>query len=175
MARRKSLHTVLLLAVAAQATPAHDTAAWVGAEYTPWRASNELWWYDYESYREDVARELPLIKSVLGFTALRVWLHSMLYAADAAALKANMTDFLKLADANGLGVGFVFFDDCWSGSGADLDKPCVPRKGVHNGCWMQSPQAVERTSIDRFKPYVTDVVSSFKDDKRVLWWEVCTA
>lgn len=28
-----------------------DTSSWVGGEYTPWTASNELWWYDYESYK----------------------------------------------------------------------------------------------------------------------------
>ena len=37
---------------------------------------------------------------------------------------------------------------------------------------MASPQDSERTSVERFKPFVTDVVSTFKDDARVLWWEV---
>ena len=149
-----------------------DTSSWVGAEYTPWRASNELWWANYSSFRPDLQRELPAIKATLGFTALRVWLHSMLYAADSAGLKKSMGDFLDLAEANGLRVGFVFFDDCWNFNGANLSAPCVPRKGLHNGCWMASPQAAERTSIARFKPYVSDIVGSFRADPRVLWWEI---
>ena len=154
------------------ASPAWDTSSWVGAEYTPWRASNELWWHEYESYKPDLARELPHIKKVLGFTALRVWLHSLLYFHDAAQLKASMADFLATAASHELRVGFVFFDDCWHHAGANLSAPCVPRKGLHNGCWMASPQDSERTSVERFKPFVTDVVSTFKDDARVLWWEV---
>ena len=58
-----------------------------------------------------------------------------------------------------------------TGFGANLSAPCVPKKGVHNGCWMTSPQDVERTSVERFKPYVTDIVSTFGHDPRVLWFE----
>lgn len=152
--------------------PAWDTSTWVGAEYTPWRASNELWWHDYDAYRPDLERELPQIKRVLGLSSLRVWLHSMLYFDDATRLKANMADFLGLAASHGLGVGFVLFDDCWNHAGANLSAPCVPRKGLHNGCWMASPQDVERTSVDVFEPYVSDVVGAFGSDPRVLWWEV---
>jgi hypothetical protein len=53
-----------------------------------------------------------------------------------------------------------------------LTSPCQPVKGVHNGCWMASPQDVERTTVDRFYPYVTDIVREFKSDERVAWWEV---
>lgn len=38
--------------------------------------------------------------------------------------------------------------------------------------WQTSPQSVERTGIDRFKSYVTDIVSAFRNDSRVLYWEV---
>ena len=169
---RALLASLCLPARAFSAAPAWDTSKWVGAEYTPWRASNELWWHDYASYRADVARELPLIREVLGFSALRVWVHSMLHADNATALKAHMDDFMALADQSGIGIGWVFFDDCWNRAGADLARPCVPRKGVHNGCWMASPQDVERTSIGRFEPYVRDLVSTFRADRRVLWWEI---
>ena len=102
-----------------------DTSSWVGAAYTPWRASNELWWTEYESYRGDIQRELGLIKEVLGFNTLRVFLHSMLYEADAPRLQANLDDFLGLCDAAGFRVGVVFFDDCWNWAGANLSHPCV--------------------------------------------------
>ena len=39
---------------AIQVPKAFDTSGWVGAEYTPWRASNELWWAHYAEYRDDV-------------------------------------------------------------------------------------------------------------------------
>ena len=149
-----------------------DTSGWIGAEYTPWRASNELWWNEYDAYRPSVDRELGYLKETYGFTALRVWLHTLLYSHNASALKQNLDDFLALAASHGFGVGLVLFDDCWNKVGANLSAPCVPRKGVHNGCWMTSPQTVERTSIARFEPYVRDIVSSYGRDKRVLWFEV---
>lgn len=37
---------------------------------------------------------------------------------------------------------------------------------------MASPQDVDRTSIERFKPYIQDIVKEFLHDSRVLWWEV---
>lgn len=43
---------------------------------------------------------------------------------------------------------------------------------MHNMCSMASPQDVERTSIDRFKPYISDIVNTFREDKRVVWWEI---
>jgi len=144
----------------------------VGAEYTPWRASNELWWHEYQSYRDDVIRELKLAKEVMGFATVRIFLHTMLYADNAEGLKKNLADFLDICEQEGFTAGFVFFDDCWNHAGADLDKPCIPKKGKHNGCWMASPQDVERTDVDRFKPYVSDIVGTFKGDARVAWWEI---
>ena len=37
---------------------------------------------------------------------------------------------------------------------------------------MASPQDNERTNTSRFEPYITDVVSKFKADSRVLWWGI---
>ena len=31
---------------------------------------------------------------------------------------------------------------------------------------------MERTDIDRFKSYVTDIIGAFRNDSRVLYWEV---
>mmetsp|Transcript_65224 Transcript_65224/g.129056 ORF Transcript_65224/g.129056 Transcript_65224/m.129056 type:complete len:226 (-) Transcript_65224:112-789(-) len=161
----------LLLTPTTAVTSTTSTAGWIGAEYTPWNASNELWWIEYDTYRPTVDRELRLLKAQYGFTALRVWLHSMLHAHDRVGLFRNVSDFLALAHSHGFGVGLVLFDDCWNKAGANLTMPCAPRKGVHNGCWMASPQDYERTSIERFEPYVTDVVSAYARDPRVLWFE----
>ena len=51
------------------ASPAWDTSSWVGAEYTPWRAGNELWWHEYESFKPDLDRQLE--ESVLALLAAR--------------------------------------------------------------------------------------------------------
>ena len=145
-------------------TPAWDTSSWIGAAYTPWRASNELWWARYSDYRADVQRELRAVKLVLGFNTIRVFLHSLLYLHDAQGLKRDLADFLGIAAAAGFRVGLVFFDDCWSHIGANLSRPCLPRKGVHNGCWSASPQDVDRSTIGRFEGYVSDIVKSHRTE-----------
>lgn len=149
-----------------------DTSTWVGAQYVPAEATNELWWYYYEMHEPAITRELSAAKRRLGYTAVRVFLHSLLYADNSSLLLTRMDKFLTVAGRIGIRTGFVFFDDCWSPSGADLRHPCVARKGVHNGCWMQSPQSAERTDAERFEPYVKGVVSRFATDARVLFWEI---
>lgn len=157
---------------AAGAGPAFDMSPFVGAEYTPWRAVNQLWWHDYAAYRADVARELKAVQAALGFTSLRVFLHDMVWAADPGGLADNVADFLSLVGDAGMTVGFVFFDDDWRGSGVNLTTVCTPVQGVHNGCWIAGPQAVNRTDVDRFEDYVSKLVARFAHDKRVAWWEI---
>jgi hypothetical protein len=173
------VHAAMLLqllscfaAVAVSLADIVDTSRWIGAEYQPSQSSNEDWLYHYEDYRVSVERELALVKRALEFTTLRVFLHSMIFEADSEQLLRNMESFLTSAEKYSFRVGFVFFDDCWNHVGMDLSRPCQPVKGVHNGCWMASPQDIERTSVERFKPYVTHVVSRFLKDERVAWWEV---
>jgi hypothetical protein len=95
----------------------------------------------------------------------------MVFANDSTRLLNSMDRFLAISSKCGIKVGFVFFDDCWNHQGASLDTPCVPEKGKHNGCWMASPQDIERTDVDRFKAYVSTTVQHFRADSRVLWWE----
>ena len=144
----------------------------VGAMYCPWRAPNQLWWHNYSQYRPDVVREIAAMHSVFGFTSVRVFLHDMLWDADADGLIKNIKDFLGILEEAQMTAGFVFFDDCWAHSGASLSVACVPRKGLHNGCWVAGPQDVDRTSTARFSPYVAGVVGAFATDKRVAWWEI---
>ena len=152
--------------------PAWNTSTWFGAAYTPSPAGNQLWWHEYEAYAHIVEKELRAVRSVYGFTALRTFIHNMVYDAAPATFIANIGRYLTLCHSLGIKPGFVFFDDCWNSAGATIPDSCVPIKGRHNGCWMQSPQAVQRTNISRFQSYVTDIVSAFRDDDRVLYWEI---
>ena len=150
----------------------HDTAQLVGGEYTPSGASNNLWLAFYPRYRAQVASDLRSYRARLGVTALRLFLHSLLWE-NATALLANLDDFLSLAAGSGMRVGLVFFDSDWAASGASTVVECEPTPGVHNSCWMQSPQAAQRTSpVGSFEPYVSGVVSRFAADARVAWFEV---
>ena len=93
-----------------EGTPFHyiDTSGWVGSEYTPARAVNSLWLAKLEDYREDIKTELAAVTRHLGFTVLRVFLHSLVYEAlGEEQFIQNVHEFLEIASANSLRVGFV--------------------------------------------------------------------
>ena len=109
---------------------------------------------------------------------MRVWLMYGVFAHDPDGLHEKMGRFLDIADEANISVGFVFFGDCFNHAGGSVETQCTPRKGVHNGCWMASPQDAERVGADAsngYAPlasYVTSTVTKFKNHPRVQWWEV---
>ena len=150
-----------------------DMSHHVGAEYTPWRAVNQFWWHRYSDYRADVQRDVRVMRNVMGFTTVRVFLHDMLWDANSTQLLYNMDDFLGILHASGMQAGFVFFDDCWQHSNATIDGTCQPLDGVHNGCWFAAPQDDKRAAgVAQFEAYVEGVVRRFKTDSRIAWFEI---
>eukprot|EP00756_Hemistasia_phaeocysticola_P057107 Hpha_TRINITY_DN33739_c0_g1::TRINITY_DN33739_c0_g1_i1::g.25155::m.25155 len=170
---------VMLLAAA---VPLLTAAAWdlswvVGGEYTPARAPNSLWWWQWQEYTEDVQKELHFASKHLGLNHVRMFLHPMVYDGvsgddQGKTLFEGMNTFIGIAEREGIRPSFVFFDDCWNRVGANLSDPCVPTQGKHNGCWFTSPQTVQRTTLDRFQSYVYETVHHFAQDTRVAFWEV---
>ena len=149
-----------------------DTERLVGGEYTPAGASNNLWWAFFERYASQVAADLGNAKRRLGISVVRMFLHSLLFEADPQGLLASMDAFLGIADGVGLKAGFVFFDSCWSATNASTTVECEETPGVHNSCWMQSPQAADRSSVGRYEAYVSNVTARFASDARVAWFEI---
>ena len=47
-------------------------------------------------------------------------------------------------------------------------------KGWHNGRWAACPQDRDRDpdKLEKFKPYIQEVIRAHRTDKRVLWWEI---
>ena len=136
------------------------------------------WWAWYDEYEASVKRELPMLKKHMSLTTLRVWLMYGVYKADPEKLHSNMAKFLDIAAESNISIGFVFFGDCFNHAGGSVTTQCLPHKGVHNGCWMASPQDVERqgaNASNNYAPlqsYVTSTISRFKDHPNVRWWEV---
>lgn len=142
-----------------------DTSGWLGTEYTPARAANQLWWARFPEYKADATRELTAAKRVLGLTFVRVFLHTLAFEAVGAEAHAEYIEqFLALAASAGLQVGFVLFGDGWNhgpglphtgNTGASLEcvgTGCCPiassgyvgTAGCSNGCWYSNPQDHQR-------------------------------
>jgi hypothetical protein len=119
-----------------------------------------------------IDRELKAAVRHLATKSVRVFLHTLAYEYDAPAFLDNIGRFLDIATASGIRTGIVLFDSCWNTAGANVSAECMPVKGRHNGCWYESPQAADMTSLARYQSYVTDVVSRYGNDTRVNWIEI---
>lgn len=148
----------------------YDTSKWVGANYTPAYAANQVqMWHEFKP--EVIDRELAAARRQLGLTSLRVYLHNLVYDAEREVFLARIEEFLRICARHGIRPGFTFFDDCWNHTNVTLETP-PPVDGRHNGRWA-ALQDVERRdeNLPRFKRYVQDVIRAHRDDPRVLWWE----
>ncbi|MEM6459974.1 MAG: cellulase family glycosylhydrolase [Planctomycetota bacterium] len=165
--------------------PAERARAWreasgwrVGANFLPSTAGNQLEMWQAETFDpETIDRELGLAAG-LGMNVMRVYLHDLIFHADADGLFARMDRYLALADDHGIATVFVLLDDCWSDAAALGPQP-EPIPGVHNSTWLRCPadRGVERAYHDdaaraAIRRYVRGVVGRFRDDPRVLAWDL---
>jgi len=156
--------------------PAERAHAWMksrswrnGCNFTPSSASNQLEFWQAETFDpETLERELDLAESI-GFTSLRVFLHDLLWTHDRDGLLSRVDRFLDMTSSRGIGTLMVLFDGVWDpfpkwGTQAD------PRPGIHNSRWVQSPGADilrDAKRHDEMKPYAQGVVGHFRDDPRI--------
>lgn len=146
-----------------------------GCDYIPATAINQIEMWSADTFDEkQIDKELGWAQE-LGFKTLRVYLSSVVYANDPEGLKQRMDKFLSICDSHGIRPLFVFFDDCWNKE-AKYGKQPAPKPGVHNSGWVQDPSVSLRADTAKLYPelekYMTDVISTFKDDQRILLWDL---
>lgn len=146
----------------------------VGANYNPATAINELemWQADtFDPQRIDL--ELGWAAS-LGMNTMRVYLHDLLWKQDPKGFTRRINQFLEISEKHHIRPMFVLFDSCWDPYPA-LGRQPPPRPGIHNSGWVQSPGAIalaDPTQYPRLEAYVKGVVGAFRNDKRILAWDV---
>jgi hypothetical protein len=105
---------------------------------------------------------------------MRVFLHHVAWQQDPQGFKDRMNKYLSIADNHGIVTMFVFFDDCWNPT-YHAGKQPAPKTGIHNSGWIRDPGQLyydEPKLVDTLEQYVKDVMASFKDDKRILLWDL---
>ncbi len=146
----------------------------VGCNFIPSTAINQLEMWQQDTFDvETIKRELGWAAD-LGFNTVRVYLHDLLWQADAGSFVDRIDHYLEIADGNGIRTLFVLFDDCWNDN-PELGKQPAPIPGVHNSGWVRSPGsklAFDPTSRGRLEAYVTGVVGAFAEDRRVVMWDL---
>jgi len=160
---------------AAAAKAWYAARAWpLGCNFVPSTAVNQLAMWQAETFDPaTIDRELGYAAG-LGMNAVRVFLHDLLWRDDAAGLMGRIETFLTLADAHGIATLPVLFDSCWNP--APVAGPqSLPRPGVHNSAWVQSPgmaALADPSTRPRLEAYVVGVVGHFANDRRVLGWDI---
>lgn len=153
----------------------YDEQPWlVGANFNPSTAINQLEMWQAETFDpETIDKELGWAEDI-GMNTMRVYLHDLLHKNDAEGLYKRMDKFLKIADNHNVKILFVLFDSCWDPfpkAGEQRD----PKPHVHNSGWVQSPgQEVlqDSSQYGRLEKYVKETVGKFKNDDRVLGWDI---
>src|ERR1700710_2086289 len=143
---------------------------WIsGANFTPSTAINQLEMWQADTFDPaTIDRELGYAEDI-GFNAMRVFLHSIVWKEDPKGFKSRINQYLAIADKHHIQTIFVFFDDCWNPNAKPGKQP-EPKPGIHNSGWMQDPGKPLTTAADyaALKVYVDDILKTFKHDKRIL-------
>lgn len=159
---------------AAKANAWYAQHKWInGANFSPSTAINQLEMWQADTFDpETIDRELGYAEGI-GFNAMRVFLHSVVWKEDAKGFKSRINKYLAIADKHHIQTIFVFFDDCWNPNAKPGKQP-DPKPGIHNSGWMQDPgrPLTKPSDFLELKAYVDDILTSFKHDKRILLWDL---
>jgi hypothetical protein len=145
-----------------------------GCNYSPASAINQLEMWQAETFDpKTIDRELTWAQD-LGFNSVRVFLHDLPWQQDSKAYTKRIEEFLGIANKHKIGVIFVPFDGVWD----PFPKPGpqrAPKPHLHNSGWVQSPGAEilrDPARHDELKPYISGLISHFKNDKRIHAWDL---
>ncbi len=146
----------------------------VGCNYIPASAINQLEMWQEESFNiPEINKELSLAHE-LGFNTIRVFLHHLLWEQDKDGFINRLDQFLAVAANYHIKPMLVLFDGVWNPY-PKPGKQSDPKKNVHNSGWVQSPGMELLKNVhacDNLKGYIEGVVSKFKDDDRILMWDM---
>ncbi len=147
----------------------------VGSNYITSTAINELEMWQADTFDlPTIDRELGWAQG-LGMNTMRVFLHNLLWQQDAQGFLRRLDQFVEVADKHHIRVTFVLLDSVWDPQ-PHLGKQPAPRPHVHNSGWVQAPGADLLKDESRWnaelKPYIVGVLTHFRDDRRVLMWDL---
>lgn len=146
----------------------------VGANFNPSDASNQLDFWQADTWNPDlIAKELGWAEEI-GMNTMRVYLHYFPFRDDKEVFLKQMDQFLDISARHNIKPMFVFFDDVWNPYPVAGIQP-EPKKHLHNAGWVQSPGHDILWDPKRhieLKPYVQEVMNRYKNDDRVLLWDL---
>lgn len=145
-----------------------------GSNFQPSTAINQLEMFQKATFDpKTIDKELGWAES-LGMNTMRVYLHHVAWTSDKAGFKKRLDDYLAISAKHKIRTILVFFDDCWNDV-YHAGKQPEPKTGIHNSGWVRDPGTAIRNNPDSLKmleAYVKDIMTTHKNDKRVLLWDL---
>lgn len=145
-----------------------------GADFIPSTAINQLEMWQKETFdASTIDRELGFAQGI-GMNSMRVYLHHAAWQQDREGFKARVKTYLDIADKHHISTLFVLFDDCWNPTFKTGTQP-APKPGIHNSGWVRDPGDLyhqDAKLVDTLEAYVKDILTTFKDDKRIVLWDL---
>ncbi len=146
----------------------------VGADFLPSTAINQLEMWQAETFDSaTIDRELGWAHNI-GMNVMRVYLHDLAWQEDQDGFKKRMKKYLAISSKNKIKTLFTIFDDCWNPDPA-IGKQPDPKPGIHNSGWVRSPSKTvhdDATQWSYLEKYVKDILTTFKNDDRILMWDL---
>lgn len=148
-----------------------------GFNYIPAYAINYTAMWDKTTFNEAaIDKELALAEKS-GMNSLRAVLQYAVYADDPKYFINTLDKFMAICDKHHIKFIPALFDDCSFGITNDpkTGKQPEPLIGWYAWAWSPSPGhslVVDSTTHPRLKKYVTEVIARFKNDKRILMWDL---
>lgn len=153
----------------------YQKQGWVrGSNFQPSTAINQLEMFQAATFDpQTIDRELGWAEG-LGLNVMRVYLHHIAWTSDKAGFKNRLDQYLQISTKHGIKTVLVFFDDCWNDEYRPGKQP-DPKPGVHNSGWVRDPGTMilnHPDSLVVLEAYVKDVMTTFKNDDRILLWDL---
>jgi hypothetical protein len=158
-----------------QANEWYEQWGWLrGANFIPSTAINQLEMWQAETFDPaTIDKELGWAEGI-GMNCMRVYLHHVAWEVDKDGFKKRMGQYLDIAEKHGISTIFVIFDDCWSPTYTAGKQP-EPKQGVHNSGWLRDPGDFifqDTTLVTTLEVYVKDILNTFRNDKRIVLWDL---
>ncbi|MBC8592780.1 cellulase family glycosylhydrolase [Oscillospiraceae bacterium N12] len=148
-----------------------------GVNYIPSNAINYTAMWDKTSFSPDlIDKELDLAEKI-GINCVRVVMQYIVYEDDPVYFLRTFNHFLAISEKHHIKVIPCFFDDCAFGVNTDpvLGKQSEPLEGWYAWAWSPSPgysMVVDSRTHYKLEEYVKSVMTRFKQDDRILLWDL---
>ncbi len=148
-----------------------------GFNYIPAYAINYTAMWDKTSFDANaIDKELALAETT-GMNVLRAVLQYAVYADDPEYFLKTLNTFAGICDKHHIKFVPALFDDCVFGINSDphIGKQPEPLPGWYAWAWSPSPghsMVTDTTTYPKLEAYVKAVIGRFKDDNRILLWDL---